>query len=338
MANDGEDTAIEEDATRLSRRRLLGSLSRALGSGAFARVFYEYTGFGHLTGTNLREQSLEPLLRANLEPTAVAIPESEVRVRVEAGNVLVEREAGNVVRIGIDDPTPGAEADLPRSVLAAATDLSDLDAGAFSVEFHSLARFFDRLSEVTPRPLAVASLRGSGYRRPTRDAIRTFAGVDPSEIEVLISALATGFRDHSHFDWARYLGEVMRPLRVVKPPGTVNRTPESTRFKALSTGQTGLYCYEYALRTVEAVHALPPARQTLPVFGALVIDERHNHAYAGLGSVFRDQEGLHVAMTFVDYFYATVLERYRLRWVLGEGIDAYDRFHRATALYFDNIY
>lgn len=328
------DRAPADRDTRLTRRRVLGALGRGSFAAGFARVFYEYTGFGHLTGTNLVEQPLEELASRNLEPRPVTVRRDGRRLRFDGDTVTVTDADGSNRRVPIEGTASRSNGhSTPSERFARA--LHDLEAGEYGFEFSDPETFFDRIRAGDPRPLAVAALRGEGFRPPDEPVLEDFTGVDPAKTASLVQGLATGFGDHTAFDAPRYVAEVVEKFSPVE--GITEAAADQTDFEALSRGRTGLYCYEYAVRTVEAFHAIPTYRQSVPIFGGLVVDLRHNHAYAALGSVLQSTEGLTVPMTFLDYFYPVLFEILGLE-ERADDVGAYDRYHRATSLHYDNVY
>ena len=219
-----------------------------------------------------------------------------------------------------------------------AADLDSIEAGAYSFEFSGYETFFDRLRDARLRPFTVAALRGDRFRRPPVELVRRFTGVDPVDPASLVTGLAEGFRDRTHFDSDRYVAGAIQDHLLLGTVPLQTRFQEPTDFESILGDSAGLYCYEYALRSIEAFHAVAPHRQSTPVFGGLVFDWRHNHVYTALASVVRENGELRVPMTFLDYSHATMYDTYRLRWLLGEGIDAYDGRHRASSIHYWNRY
>lgn len=322
----------------LTRRKLLGVLGGGTTAALAGKVGYEYTGFGTIGGTNLVEQDLAAIARRNLSPTAFELDIGERRVWFN-DDTLVVKSSGDgteTVAVGAGGRTDGSTFAAPIENLA--SDLDAIAAGDVGFVFERREEFFDRVRGAEPRPLTVAALRGSGFSDPAVKTVRAFADVDPRDVRALVPGLAEGFRDRTHFDVSRYLAG---SIETIFPPGSVSiqdRFNGPTDFNALLDEQRGLYCYEYALRSVEAFHAIPPRSQTPPVFAGVTIDTRHDHAYTLLASVVREAGNLIVAVTFLDYFYATLINTIGARWVFGEGIGAYDRRHRATSIHYENPY
>lgn len=228
----------------------------------------------------------------------------------------------------LDEPAPDAPGarELHRDVRA-------IDDGAVTYEPLSPDAFFDRLAAGEPRPYTTAALRGSVSRPATPRVVRAFAGVDPTTPEELVAGLKRGFREHATYDVPRYVGGSIEDNLL---RGAVDlRAPFEgpTDFETLlEDNRTGLFCYELAYRAIEALHASPATGQTPPIAGFWVRDRRHKHVYNGLASVIHD-DGVYVPVTFVDYTHATLYDDLRLRWLLGEGLAAYDRRHRADEIH-----
>lgn len=228
--------------------------------------------------------------------------------------------------------TRGAAYGLGRPLGRLVTDLRAFSDTAVTVDVSGYETFFERVRNARPRPLAVAALRGE-VRQQDPAAIRAFTGSDPADPRALVTGLAEGFGEHTHFDATGYVvgnlqEHVLRDAVRLRPH--LKRPSDFARLR----GGVGLYCWEYALRSVEAFHAVAPHHQTTPVFGAFVHDRRHNHMYTALESVVREGGDLHLPMTLLDYSHATMYDNTGLRVALGPGIDAYDGRHRASAVSF----
>lgn len=52
----------------------------------------------------------------------------------------------------------------------------------------------------------------------------------------------------------------------------------------------------------------------------------------------RQPSGVNYQMTFLDFVYSTLFDTVRSRWAFGVGIDAFDTFHRATSIHYENRY
>ena len=336
----GDDESIQRDAeTSLTRRQvlsLIGGGSLAVGAG---RVGYEYTGFGHVSGTNLVEQSLQSLASRHLEPTPVTLDLSDRRLIFD-GNQISLRSADDelLTSVTIADTDAAEASAFADPVAELVADLPAIRSGDLQFEFLDLESFFDRLRESNHRQFTVGALRGRRFRRPSVRTIRQFTGTDPANTERLVSGLAAGFRSATHFDVSRYLAGVIEQYLLFGVVPLQSKVRQPTTFEAIGNGSAGLYCAEYALRSIEAFHTVPPHRQSIPVFGGIVVDRRHNHAYTALGSVVRDGDILRIPMTVLDFFYSTLFDTLGLEWALGSAVNAYDEFHRATAIHYDNIY
>lgn len=339
MTESDDDPGARTPIHGLTRRQLLkaiGGTTAAIGAG---RVGYEYTGFGHISGTNLLEQSLAPLARRRLEPTPMTVQLPGGMLQYDGDRIEFHSVDGELLTSVSDDGTdPDDTAGLEDPVVHLLSDLHAIRSGDVSYEFLPYRQFFNRLEAVELRPLTVATLRGERFRKPSTETIRRFSGVDPYVTTRLLSGLAAGFRSRTFFDVPRYVAGVVETYLVFESVPLQSRFEEPTTIEAIMKRPSGLYCAEYALRSVEAFHAVPPHRQTVPVFGGIVVDDRHNHAYTALGSVVRESDSLRVPMTFLDYFYSTLFDTLGVARVTGDGFGAYDEFHRATSIHYDNIY
>lgn len=329
----------------LDRRRAMKFLGGAtIGAGSAKAIDNLFLGFGVLTGTNLLEQPVGALARAHLRPSRFTLERSGHRLvfdgeRVTLGNQNGERvDAFPIADVGPERATAiDAEYGLDGDPLTElATDLAAIDGDAYTFEFGSYPAFFDRISGATARPITVAALRGIGFRRPSPETVRRFTDVDPADPGALVAGLAAGFREHTRYDLRRF---GVRSIQQHALFGAVNldrHFRSSTDYEAIQDGRpSGMLCWDLTDRSIEAFHAVAPPRQAVPVLGAKVIDARHGHVYTGLASAIREPDGLTLPMTFLDYRNATIIDDLSLQGVFGEGIDAYDRRHRASSIAWD---
>lgn len=213
-------------------------------------------------------------------------------------------------------------------------DIAAVEGGELRFESIKCENLFRRTRTAETRPFAVEALRGDRFRQIPPSTIESFAGATPKRPKAVIEGLVRGFCDHTYYDVPRYLAGSVEDNVLF---GTVDlrkyfKTP--TEYDAIESGETaGMFCYEFTWRSIEALHAVPAHQQRTPVMGAMVYDERHKHVYIGIASPFRDEDELVVPMTFVDYTHTTLYDDLHLRWLLGEGLAAYDRRHRATDIY-----
>jgi hypothetical protein len=309
-----------------------------VGAGSL-RVLYELVGYGTVSGTNVTEQDLGPLVRRTLDPSAFERSYADRTLAFDGERVHLRDDAGGhltTVPVFDVDPetaaTQGGVYGLGRPLGRLVADLKTLSDTAVTVDVSGYEAFFDRVWNASPRPLAVAALRGE-VRQQDPAAIRAFTGSDPADPQALVSGLAEGFGEHTHFDATRYVVGNLQE-HVLRDAVRLRPHLEGPSDFAEVRGGVGLYCWEYALRSVEAFHAVAPHRQTTPVFGAFVHDRRHNHMYTALGSVVREGGDLHLPMTLLDYSHATMYDNTGLRVAFGPGVDAYDARHRASAISF----
>lgn len=335
---DERDGGSEGNRTTPSRRRVLKLLGGGILAASAARIGYEVTGYGTISGTNLTEQRLEPLARETLRPRSFDLGVQDGRLIFD-GEVLAYEEDGRTrASVAVRESTPDAAADAgdehgvgaPFRELTA--DIGAIAAGDLEFEFSGVEAFFERIDAARPRPFTVAALRGDEYDPPKPETLREFAGSGPGDPASLVTGLAAGFRDHAHFDVARWVVLNTEDHVLLNTVPLSQFVSDPTGFEELTSGSTGLYCWGYTLRSIEAFHAAPPHEQSPPVFGAVVTDDRHNHMYTGLASVVRDGDSLVAPMTFIDYSHSTMYDSYGLRWALGPGVDAYNEHHRASGI------
>lgn len=318
--------------TRLTRRQALAVIGTGtLGIGSAKAIDNAVLGYGIVGGTNLREQDLASLL-AGSQSLRGEFTVAGRRYDVTDDAIRERRtDATEWQHHPLAEPapdTPGA-GELHRDVRA-------IDDGTAAYEPRSPTAFFDRLATGEARPYTTAALRGSVSERITPEIVREFAGADPVDPEGLVAGLKRGFREHAVYDMPRYVGgsiedNVLRGAVDLRAP-----FEGPTDFETLlDRGRTGVFCYELTYRAIEAFHASPTTDQTPPVAGFWVRDRRHKHVYNGLASVIRDEGAIRVPITFIDYTHSTLYDDLRLRWLLGEGLAAYDRRHRADEIHWD---
>lgn len=322
-----------------SRRHVLTALGSGIAGllGAKA-VDNAVLGYGRLTGTNLLEQPLDGLAGAELRPTPFSVVLAGTTVTYDGARIRLGADGGSV-------SVPATDIDQVRAIehehgLAGdplaqlATDLAAVADDAVRFAFVDRASFIDRLGASATRPITVAALRGRGFRRPSPEIVRSFAGTDPANTAALVAGLAAGFRSHTHYDTGRYLRRsIQRNLLFDRV--SLDR-PSATDYGTIAgEGRTPMLCWDYAYRSIEAFHVVPPHRQTLPVMGAVITDRRHGHVYTGLASVVRDGNGLEIPMTFLDYRDAILRDDRRAGLRTGDEVNAYDTRHRATRISWD---
>ncbi|ADJ16302.1 hypothetical protein [Halalkalicoccus jeotgali] len=313
---------------RISRRRVLGALGvGGLGLGSAKAIDNVVLGYGVGGGTNLREQDLDPLLAENRQ-FGGRIEDGGTTYHVDEDGLWIERDDDR--RRHPFDERPG---DLAGDALALFRDAATLVAET-TYEYHTMAEFFERLGEATPRPLATAALRGSVSNPVAPAVVERFCGVSPANGAKLLEGLKEGFREYGHYDIPRYVAGSVEDNIVI---GRVDlRAPFEgpTDIETLiEDGSTGLFCYELSDRAIEAIHSVAATDQRPPLAAFWVRDRRHKHVYNGLASVVRDDGRLRVPVTFLDYTHSTLYDDLRAKWVVGEGLDAYGRRHRADEIY-----
>jgi hypothetical protein len=340
-SHDPTDGQREEGAPagrEFGRRSVLKGIAGAgalLGAGR--SVDNVLLGYGVLVGTNLREQDLGTLADEGFHPGGQSIPAGtheihagprEVRIAEGGATVAafdpIRTDPGDARAIGTEHGLGGATSELAR-------DLGTLAAGDHAFEFHGIDGFFERV-RAEARPYTAGAMR-RWHRTADLDRVERFVGASPGNPGAVVRGLASGFREHAHYDVARYLAGAVQDNVIMGAADLRAPFREPVGFGALlaDDGGTGMFCYEFTHRSIEALHAVPAPDQAVPVIGARIIDDRHKHVYTGVASVVRDG-GLRVPMTFVDYTHSTMYDDASARGLLGEGVGAYDDRHRATAI------
>lgn len=321
----------------LSRREFLGGIvggGFTLGGGkAVDNIF---VGYGVLTGTNLLDQDLESYVAQRFPSSGLATTSEGYRVSLGSDAVALRSPTGSLRRVPLGTATGGSLPNAPKAIRALVDDLAAVGAGEFDFAFSRTPEFFARIASGDARPATVGALRGERFRSPPVELVSRFTDTDPAAVAPTINGLAEGFREFSNYDFARYAAGSIED-NVLFGAGDLRdpfRSPAD--FAGLLNGEnTGLFCYEFTYRSIEALHAAPPGAQSAPVFGAVVTDARHKHVYTGIASVIREDGDLVIPMTFVDYTHSTLYDDLGLRGVIGEGIEAYDDRHRTTDVYWN---
>jgi len=332
----------------VSRRGLLKGVAAGAGLLGTGRALDNVVlGYGVVVGTNLREQDLGVLADRGFRPgrgsaiggnggtaDSVTVRTGRYRVRLVEGGTTVAAfdsagtDPGRARSIGAPHGLGEASAELAR-------DLSEVAAGTHAFEFHGIDGFFERLRTAETRPYTAAALR-RWPRSAAPGRVERFAGADPRDPEAVLEGLVSGFREHAHYDADRYVAGAIQDNVIMNAADLRAPFREPVDFEALlaDDGGTGMFCYEFTHRSIEALHAVPAVDQGVPVIGARVHDARHKHVYTAVASVVRDEKAndLRVPMTFVDYTHSTMYDDAHARGLLGEGVEAYDDRHRATAI------
>ncbi|WP_435364058.1 hypothetical protein [Haloarchaeobius sp. DYHT-AS-18] len=351
------DAAADDDtdpSPALSRRRLLAGVGGLGALGAGKAVDNIFLGYGILMGTNLLTQDTARLAGERLGPTPFETTVADHILAVDRGQVHVggadaSADPEPVISLAgsptdaaeVDDEygLPGVTTELVRDdppLAAALGDVNATEVDGLRFEFHQYEAFFERVQEADSRPFSVMRLRGDRYRPIGTETIRAFTDADPSDPKAVIEGLVGGFREYSGYDLPRYAAGSLED-NVLMGHGDLRDHFESpTTYDALLSGRnTGLFCYEFVHRSIEALHAVPAHEQTAPVFAGVVTDERHKHAYTAVGSVIREDGELVVPVTFVDYTHSTLYDDLLATGVLGRGLRAYDDRHRASDIYWN---
>lgn len=329
-----------EDLPEVTRRQAIAGAGGVLsGVGALRVLDNVVLGYGELgNGTNLREQDLAALATENL-PMAYDEQVGGHRVRVTGDEVVVGTGSGDR-RLALDTDDRGAASDLDADLgldgrLAALyADARDLRVGAFGMAFSQPAAFFRRLREADARPDAVAAIRGQGDRVADPDIVERFADAPPTRPERLAEALVAAFREHASYDIPRYAAGSVEDNVIFGAADLRGHFENEVTFEAmLERDDAGLFCWELAVRSIEALQAVAPWDQSVPVAACYVRDRRHKHAYTGVASVVREDGDLVVPMTFLDYTHSTLYDDLHVTPITGRGLAAYDARHRATHVY-----
>lgn len=324
----------------MRRRRFLG----LAGGGGLAltggvAVNNVLLGYGTVSGTNLLDQNLQAKATERLGPVedrTLDLDGTDVELRADG------------LSVGDDTlPWSAANADVERverdhgisdgTLVQLVDDVPRLWDGDLTVEPTTAEEFFDRATEAETRAATVAALRGPRVRDVTPAVVERFAEVDPADPRALAYALVDAFREHTFYDAPRYVAGAVEDNVLRRRVDLRGAFDSPTGFQALLNGEnSGVFCYDFTYRSMEAFHAVPAFEQTVPVVAAYVRDARHKHAYTGLATVSRDGDGdLVLLVTFLDYTPTTTAHSFGVTRAVGDDPNGYTSGHRTTDVYWN---
>lgn len=320
--------------------KLLGGGLATVGTGKAAHN--TVIGYGTITGTNVTEQDLRPLFAERLDADDYRAQVGEYELELDGDELTVRNGDEALESLSVTDATTDeaaavdAEYDLSGGpVEQLVRDVPALRAGEFVVEPSQYDRFFDRLAEETTRPYAVGATR-DGFRGADPEMVASFLGFRPTDPERVVVGLVDAFREHTSYDVPRYVAGSIEDNVIFGRKDLRQYFETDVDFEALQAGEApGLFCTELLRRSAEALHAIPAHEASEPVAAAYVSDQRHKHAFTAIASLYRDDGDLVMPVTFVDYTYSTLYDDFKVTWLTGEGLTAYDTHHRATDIYWD---
>jgi hypothetical protein len=334
-SGDGDGTQGEDGG--ITRRRMLLGGGASLGALGGGKALYNTTlGYGQFgMGTNLLDQDLPSVVTEYLE---LEYDETIDGVRVRSTDAELSVDGSERLTVGEDDPEDAAAVDsefgLGGRLRELFVDLAAFRAGEYAFEFHQPEAFFDRLEGADPRSGIVAAIRDRRDRTVDPETVGTFAGVDPAETAALVEGLVEGFRKHTRYDVPRYIAGSIEDNVLLGTVDLRQYFEADVSFEALlEADTTGIFCWELVYRSIEALQAVAPDRQSVPVAACYVSDRRHKHAFTGLLAAVRENGELRLPMTFVDYTHTTMYDDFGVRGLLGEGLAAYGDGHRADEIY-----
>jgi len=339
-----DDLRDEDGEIRVSRREALAYAGGAgVGLGGWKALHNVVLGYGVVAGTNIRDQNTAALVDQHFEVRSGVTAVSGYEVWSDGDSVGVYADSERLDGVTIeDDPAAAERVDtaygLDGSPIAQLqSDMAALASGEVSYEFAQTSDFLERVASAEPRPFTVDALRGPVFDSPDAEFVGEFADVDPRDAEGLIQGLTDGFREYSYYDIPRYAAGSVEDNILLGAVDLRKYFESPTDFHALANGEnSGLFCTELVNRSVEAFHAVSATEQSPPIVAGCVYDQRHKHSYTILASAIRDDGELVIPATFVDYTHSTLYDDLHLRWLLGEGVEAYNDRHRVTEIFWNS--
>ncbi|GAB3683154.1 hypothetical protein GCM10028857_10220 [Salinarchaeum chitinilyticum] len=343
LADALDDLRDENGEIRLSRREALAyGAGTGAGLGGWKGLHNVVLGYGIVAGTNVLEQDLDALASEHFGVRSGVTAVGDFVVRADGDSAGLYDGEERIDGVGIDDEPTAAEqidqeyelAGEPFAQLHA--DMGALAAGDATFEFSKTAGFLDRIEGADARPFTVDALRGPVFDSPEAPFVADFADVHPADAGGLIGGLKHGFRTYSSYDIPRYLAGSIQDNVILGAHDLRQYFESPTDFEALANGEnSGLFCTELVNRSIEAFHAVPAVEQSPPVVAGSVYDQRHKHSYTVLASAIREDGKLVLPATFVDYTHSTLYDDLHLRWLMGEGVEAYNDRHRVTEIFWN---
>jgi hypothetical protein len=329
-----------EEVPEISRRQFLLGTGATLGGVGAAKAIHNTTlGYGQFgMGRNLHEQALTPVVTEHLTPSYDETF-AGTRLRLVDGGVTAWNDE-TTHRLDFDAGTRGdarrldSDLGLGGRLTELFADGAALSAGEYTFEFSQPEPFFERIAAAEPRPDAVAAIRRTRDRAVDTALIERFVDADPARTKAVIDGLVEGFREYGGYDVPRYLAGSIEDNILFGAVDLRKHFESEVTFEAiLDGGGTGLFCWELVHRSIEALQAVGPWEQTVPVAACYVRDSRHKHAFTGLASAIREDGDLVFPMTFLDYTHSTMYDDFHLTGLTGEGLAAYTDRHRADEMF-----
>jgi hypothetical protein len=342
-----DDLRDDDGDIQVSRREAMAyGAGAGAGLGGWKALHNVVLGYGVLAGTNLTEQDLPTLTSEHFGEHGGVATIGDYELRADSDSVGLyddgERVDGLTFAGGANGATAAERIDADYGLdsepfAQVRADLGDLADGSASFEFATTGAFLDRVEAADARPVTVKLLRGPVFDSPEADFVADFADAHPSDAGALIGGLKGGFREYSYYDIPRYAAGSVEDNILLGAVDLRQYFESPTDFEALAAGEnSGLFCTELVNRSIEAFHAVPATEQSPPIVAGCVYDERHKHSYTILASAIREDGELVIPATFVDYTHSTLYDDLHVRWLLGDGLEAYNDRHRATEIFWNS--
>jgi len=333
----------DDGEIRLSRREALAyGTGAGAGLGGWKALHNVVLGYGIVAGTNVLEQDLGTLADERFAVRSGVTSLGAYDVRADGDSAGLYDDGERIDGVAIEDSTAAAaridaEYDLDGAPFAQLhADMGALANGDVTYSFTQTDAFLDRIAAAEARPYTVDALRGPVFDSPESEFVAEFADEPPTDAGGLIGGLKHGFRKYSSYDIPRYLAGSIQDNVILGAHNLRQYFESPTDFEALANGEnTGLFCTELVNRSIEAFHSVPATEQSPPVVAGSVYDERHKHSYTVLASAVREDGELVIPATFVDYTHSTLYDDLHLRWLMGEGVEAYNDRHRVTEIFWN---
>lgn len=316
----------------LDRRNLLkASIGGISGLGIFRSIDNIFLGYGALVGTNLIEQDLSSFAKTgfHIRPTKIYIKDYKLHIDKDYIRISDNIELIDKISVGATEKASNLDEyfGFDGVLEQISSDLSDINKGNYTFEFLGVEEFFNKIEETNSREYTAEIIRAWPGGNPK--TVSEFTNADLKDTREISKKLIYEFRNRTYYDIPRYIAGSIQDNIIFGAVDLRSMFNRQVDFKSLNKDKSGMFCFEYVRRSIEALHSLPAYQQNPPVIGVFIGDNRHKHTYTGIASIIREDK-IKIPMTFVDYTHTTLYDDLKLTPFLGDGFNAYDKGHRVS--------